>query len=190
MDEDKKRELLELYWDTSKASLSEMWQQKRRLARAMRLVIERLVPSNAPEEELRRAADALEQYAERLGQTDELNVEVDTGRYDGQLDKQAESVVFAVVEEAVGNAKKHAHANQVLIRLHVTNNLFTAEIRDDGIGFDVAEARLRREAGHLGLLNMEERSELVGGRCSFQSQLGAGTSVRIDIPLRRWDDTG
>ena len=43
-----------------------MWAQKRRLADAMRLVIERLVPSNAPEAELRRAADGLERYAERL----------------------------------------------------------------------------------------------------------------------------
>jgi acyl-coenzyme A thioesterase PaaI-like protein len=58
--------MLDLYWDTSKATATEMWQQKRRLARAMRLVIERLVPSNAPEDELRRAADGLEQYAERL----------------------------------------------------------------------------------------------------------------------------
>jgi acyl-coenzyme A thioesterase PaaI-like protein len=42
------------------------WTQKRRLADAMRLVIERLVPSNAPEEELRRAAEGLERYAEAL----------------------------------------------------------------------------------------------------------------------------
>jgi acyl-coenzyme A thioesterase PaaI-like protein len=53
-------------WDTSKATQTEMWAQKRRLADAMRLVIERLVPSNAPEDELRAAADALERYAERL----------------------------------------------------------------------------------------------------------------------------
>ncbi|MBW1683963.1 MAG: PaaI family thioesterase [Deltaproteobacteria bacterium] len=65
-DEDPHRRMLDLYWDTSKATATEMWQQKRRLARAMRLVIERLVPSNAPEDELRRAADGLEQYAERL----------------------------------------------------------------------------------------------------------------------------
>jgi acyl-coenzyme A thioesterase PaaI-like protein len=52
-------------WDISKEDASK-WAQKRRLADAMRLVIERLVPSNAPEEELRRAADALERYAEQL----------------------------------------------------------------------------------------------------------------------------
>lgn len=55
------------HWgDATKAWGQEAWQQKRRLARAMRLVIERLVPSNAPADELRRAAEGLERYAEQL----------------------------------------------------------------------------------------------------------------------------
>ena len=53
-------------WDTTKTSGVGAWDQKRRLARAMRLVIERLVPSNAPEDELRLAAEGLERYAEAL----------------------------------------------------------------------------------------------------------------------------
>ena len=52
--------------DTTKHTGAEKWAEKRRLADAMRLVIERLVPSDAPEEELRTAADALERYAEQL----------------------------------------------------------------------------------------------------------------------------
>jgi signal transduction histidine kinase len=131
-------------------------------------------------------AAALEQYAERLCQTEHLNVEVDTNGYDGQLSKQTESVVFSVVEEAVGNAKKHAHANQIMIRLRVDDPLFSVEIQDDGVGFDLEDAHRRRDAGHLGLLNIEERAELVGGRCSIQSQPGAGTLVRLDIPMQRW----
>lgn len=54
------------HWDATKLSQTEMWTEKRRLATAMRLVIERLVPSNAPVDELQRAADALERYAEAL----------------------------------------------------------------------------------------------------------------------------
>jgi acyl-coenzyme A thioesterase PaaI-like protein len=54
------------HWDATKVSNQGAWEQKRRLARAMRLVIERLVPSNAPEDELRRAAEGLERYAEAL----------------------------------------------------------------------------------------------------------------------------
>ena len=131
-------------------------------------------------------AAALEQYADRLRQTEGLNIQVDTDGYDGQLSKEAENVVFAVVEEAVGNAKKHANADNILVQLRVDDHLFSVEIRDDGIGFDVGAAQRRREKGHMGLLNMEERAELVGGRCSIQSQPGAGTVVRLDIPLRRW----
>lgn len=55
------------HWgEPTKAWGQEAWEQKRRLARAMRLVIERLVPSNAPADELRRAAEGLERYAEQL----------------------------------------------------------------------------------------------------------------------------
>ncbi len=53
-------------FDSVKTTGAAAWDQKRRLARAMRLVIERLVPSNAPEEELRRAAERLESYADAL----------------------------------------------------------------------------------------------------------------------------
>jgi acyl-coenzyme A thioesterase PaaI-like protein len=56
----------EPHWDGVKTTGAGAWEQKRRLAQAMRLVIERLVPSNAPEEELRIAAEQLEQYAEAL----------------------------------------------------------------------------------------------------------------------------
>jgi signal transduction histidine kinase len=132
---------------------------------------------------------ALEQYVERLQQTDGLSVEINPGSYDGQLSKEAEGVTFAVIEEAVVNAKKHANANRILVQLRVDNDVFTAEIRDDGVGFDAEAAQRRREAGHMGLLNMEERAELVGGRCSIQSQPGAGTSVCLDIPLHHWGGT-
>ena len=66
-DEQGRRErFLRSQWDPTASEVSAAWQQKRRLAAAMRLVIERLVASNAPEEELRRAAEQLERYAEHL----------------------------------------------------------------------------------------------------------------------------
>lgn len=66
MSEGSKRPPLQAHWDSTKTSGSDMWEQKRRLADAMRLVIERLVPSNAPASELRAAAEGLERYAEAL----------------------------------------------------------------------------------------------------------------------------
>jgi len=66
MSESTRRPRIQSQFDTTKLTGAEKWAQKRRLADAMRLVIERLVPSDAPEDELRIAADALERYAEQL----------------------------------------------------------------------------------------------------------------------------
>ena len=65
-DGSERERIIKAHWDVTKLSGAAAWEQKRRLARAMRLVIERLVPSNAPEEELRAAAEGLERYAEAL----------------------------------------------------------------------------------------------------------------------------
>jgi signal transduction histidine kinase len=136
--------------------------------------------------ETRGLVAALQQYADRLRQADNLNVQVDAQRYGGQIDTEGEGVIFAVIEEAVGNAKKHARAKTVVIRLRVEDQLFWAEVQDDGIGFDAEPARRRREAGHMGLLNMEDRTEYLGGSFSIESHPGAGTRVRLEIPLQRW----
>ena len=68
MDEagDPKRRPFSVRWEAQDAPVSGVWAERRRLASAMRLVIERLIASDAPEEELRVAADRLEQYAEHL----------------------------------------------------------------------------------------------------------------------------
>jgi len=65
-DRSERERIIQAHWDATKTSGAAAWEQKRRLARAMRLVIERLVPSNAPEDELRAAAEGLERYAEAL----------------------------------------------------------------------------------------------------------------------------
>lgn len=140
--------------------------------------------------ETRGLVAALRQYAERLRQTDGLNVRVDAQGYRGQLEKEAEGVIFSIVEEAINNVKKHAQARNVLIRLWIEDHLLHVEIQDDGVGFDAAAARLRREAGHMGLLNMEDRTEYLGGRFSIESQPGAGTCVQLEIPLHRWSTVG
>jgi signal transduction histidine kinase len=140
--------------------------------------------------ETRGLVAALRQYAERLRQTDGLNVHVDAQGYRGQLEKEAEGVIFSIVEEAIGNVKKHAKARNVLIRLRIEDHLLKMEVQDDGVGFDAEAARRRREAGHMGLLNMEDRAEYLGGHLTIESQPGAGTCVRLEIPLHRWSTVG
>ena len=101
------------------------------------------------------------------------------------LEKDAQGVIFYIIEEAIGNARKHAEANNVLIRLRYSPGTFLVEIEDDGKGFDfdgVMDDYSTR--GSLGMTNMHERTELVNGRISIESQLGKGTKITLRVPVR------
>jgi signal transduction histidine kinase len=102
------------------------------------------------------------------------------------LNGEAEGVVFAIVEEAVGNAKKHAQASEIKINLIAGKNSVTVEIRDNGVGFDVEETKSTYDQRtSLGLINLDERAQLVGGQCTIESARGRGTTIRVEIPFSR-----
>lgn len=129
-------------------------------------------------------APAVEQYVNRLNQTESFRTRLSNNGYDGQLSTEAEGVVFAIIEEAVGNAKKHAQCSHVQITLDVQQESLVAEIRDDGVGFDVyATQSTYDQRTSLGLINMDERAELVGGQCTVESARGRGTVVRLQVPF-------
>lgn len=127
---------------------------------------------------------ALEQYVNRLNQTESFRTRLNNNGYKGQLSTEAEGVVFAIVEEAVGNAKKHSQCSQIQINLDVRNESLIAEVRDNGVGFDVgATQSTYDQRTSLGLINMDERAQLVGGQCTIESARGRGTVVRVEIPF-------
>jgi len=129
---------------------------------------------------------AIEQYADRLGELDNLNIKLDLSGYDGQLPTAEEGVIFAIIEEAIGNAKKHAQAETIRIKLWADKETVAAEISDNGTGFDLAAVKSTYDQrGSLGLLNMDERAQLVGGRCTITAAKGKGTIVKIKVPLNR-----
>ena len=131
-------------------------------------------------------AAALEQYAEKMSEIDSLSMhlEIETG-IDNHLSKEAQGSLFYIIEEAITNARKHAAATDLWIRLFRRGVSATAEIEDNGKGFDVAAV----EAGYaqrssLGLLNLHERAMLINGKTVIQSTPGKGTKVIVTIPLR------
>lgn len=128
---------------------------------------------------------ALQQYVERLN-TDKTfdKVSLTQRGYEGQLNKEAEGVVFAIVEEAIGNARKHAQASEIRISMVAQEDHLFVEVRDNGVGFDVnaIQSSYDRRTS-LGLINMDERAGLVGGRCTIESARGKGTAVKIEIPF-------
>jgi signal transduction histidine kinase len=130
---------------------------------------------------------ALEQYISKLAETDDTPIHLEaTPDADRLLDQNVQGVTFYIVEEAIGNARKHARPENIWVRLYIRDSQFVAEIEDDGCGFDVDGVQVRYDQrGSLGMINMHERAELIGGELAIASALGEGTRITLSVPLRR-----
>jgi len=127
---------------------------------------------------------ALNQYAENLRENEELPLQIEPGNYDECLDLEVQGVVFAILEEAINNARKHAQASFILVKLRVEGDLFVAEVIDDGRGFDVEAVETGYGSrGSMGMLNLKERAVLVGGTVNVESVQGQGTRVTLLVPV-------
>jgi signal transduction histidine kinase len=129
---------------------------------------------------------ALQAMAEKMRETFSQNVIInvdDSILNDMEMGKQG--VIFYIIEEATNNARKHANAPHIWVRLRpFENGLALLEIEDDGLGFDVAAVNKSYDKrGSLGMVNLRERSELVNGLLDVDSSPGNGTRVKVYIPL-------
>ncbi len=95
-----------------------------------------------------------------------------------------ETTVFRVVQEALNNARKYAEATRVRVTLCGSDDEVVVEVRDWGRGFVVDGIAAHPARGaHLGLMGMRERVSLLGGSVTIASAPGAGTTVRIVLPI-------
>ena len=94
-------------------------------------------------------------------------------------------VIFYIIEEATNNARKHANAPHIWVRLRpFEKEVGLLEIEDDGLGFDVAAVNKSYDKrGSLGMVNLRERTELVNGLLNIDSAPGNGTRIQVYIPL-------
>lgn len=131
-------------------------------------------------------APALEQYVQKLAETDPLPIHLEVaGDINKLLESDAQGAIFYIVEEAIANARKHAQAKDLWIRLYQRGMSVIAEVEDNGKGFDVAKVEAGyAERSSLGMLNLQERSSLVGGKTVIQSKPGKGTKITVTVPIR------
>lgn len=93
-------------------------------------------------------------------------------------------VCFRIVQEALTNILRHAHARQVHVELRQDHAALSLRIRNDGETFDVDKAKARARRGEsTGLVGMQERAQMVGGRVDIVSCKGKGTEVSVWLPL-------
>lgn len=129
-------------------------------------------------------AAAVETVAERFQQSHRLPVNFSGGEVGDLLDEQAQSIVFSIVEEALGNARKYSKASRIDIRFWREDDLFVARVRDNGVGFDTESVNSNYSSrGSLGMVNMRERAERVDGSLRVTSKRGKGTAVTLVVPL-------
>ena len=122
---------------------------------------------------------ALEWLVDHQRNATGLDVECQFLGLTGRLPTELESVCYRITQEALNNATRHAKAKQIRIRVELSDRLLTLAIRDDGVGFDMEAARRKAmKTGSLGLISMEERAQLAGGRLKVRTVPGAGTTVQ------------
>lgn len=96
----------------------------------------------------------------------------------GPVPPEVESELFRIASEALANIRKHAHAREAVMRLEMVRGQLRLTVADTGAGFRVRSARRRG----FGLIGIDDRARLVGGRASIHSAPGHGTTVTVTVP--------
>jgi len=163
--------------------LDELEALARRTTREIRTMLFTLRPKIL---ETQGLVAAVKQYVDKVQEDADFKIHLQAVELGDALDVNAQTVAFNIIEEAMNNIKKHAHCQNVGIRLALKSDVFITQIQDDGEGFDV-EATLASydQRGSLGLLNLYERAQLVEGKTEIVSAPGKGTTVTLMIPLKK-----
>ncbi|MFC1932554.1 histidine kinase, partial [Chloroflexota bacterium] len=102
-----------------------------------------------------------------------------------RLPSSSEIAVYRVVQETLNNVRKHANATKVNLHLHFQKGKLSVEIRDNGKGFDLSQTLDSAIAtGHLGLLGMKQRAEMLGGDVRIKTGEGKGTTITLNLPIQ------
>jgi signal transduction histidine kinase len=126
---------------------------------------------------------ALETYVEQLRGEGPPLFHFGDGGFDERLPPDVEATAFIVMQEAVNNARKHANADNIWLTLTPEEGSLLVAVKDDGCGFDksVVEKNTNR-GGHLGLVSMQERAELIEAQLAIESSPGQGTRIALRLP--------
>lgn len=128
-------------------------------------------------------AAAVRWYIDRKAAAAGLKVRFQSGMLPDRLHPDIETACFRIAQEAMTNVLRHAEARNVWVDVRRNGDQLHLSLGDDGRGFDVAAARQRAtEGASLGLINMQERASLVGGRIEVTSRPGQGSVIDVFLP--------
>jgi len=122
---------------------------------------------------------ALERLAQTFSESSGIKVDLEARIGQSRVPPEVESTVYRLVQEALTNVVKHAEANNVSILLVRRDAMLTVVLEDDGRGFDTEAVK----ADSIGLEGMRERVTLHDGRLTIETAKGAGTTLRLEVPM-------
>ncbi|HEX9076000.1 MAG TPA: histidine kinase [Anaerolineae bacterium] len=129
---------------------------------------------------------ALTQLCERLHDVENVPIQVEAGEFGPDLDPNISGTVFAIIEEAVNNARKHGNGAPIFVHVARQNDTLVAYIQDQGPGFDLDKVvSSYEERSSLGLQNMRDRARLIDADLRIDSDPGRGTRITLIVPLRQ-----
>ncbi len=129
-------------------------------------------------------APAVRWLLDRMGREARFGTTFVSSLEDTRLAPQIEITCFRVAQEALTNVMRHAGAQHVKVELAQADDELHLTIQDDGSGYDVEKAYQRaRQGNSLGLVGMQERVDLAGGRMEIESMAGMGTKIHASFPL-------
>jgi len=136
-------------------------------------------------------APALEGLLKRAAATSGIEIDADIrlafeqGEAPSRLNPDVEGTLYRLAQESLSNAMKHSSASRVTVKLVETGETVELRVTDDGSGFDQDQI-----SGGFGLVGMHDRASLVGGSVAVESEPGAGTTVRAEVPARHRSEDG
>jgi signal transduction histidine kinase len=129
-------------------------------------------------------AATLRKDARSLSEKFRVNVDCHVAAIENErLPFEVEVALYRIVREALSNVVRHAKAKNVSILVQRRAQTVLAIVEDDGVGFDTDVVLASDAEKRFGLLGMDERARLVGGRVTIESSPEAGTTAYVEIPL-------
>jgi signal transduction histidine kinase len=125
-------------------------------------------------------AAAVEWQAKEYEQRMNIKTEVQTSLGEKEVPKAVATALFRILQESLTNVARHAQATSVKVSLKEKDGWVVLKIADDGRGITNEELN---KTGAFGLMGMRERVIPLRGECEIKGKPGAGTTVRVSVPL-------
>jgi two-component system sensor histidine kinase DegS len=126
----------------------------------------------------------IKRYIAELKEREGFGVQLEVHGEEKRLINTYEVALFRLIQESLNNARKYAQAKNVVVSITTTDSAIKVKIADDGRGFDLPKI-LSEVAGKasFGVLSMKERIELLNGKITIDTAIGAGTNITAELPL-------